>query len=188
MSEGRIISKTEFGEVFRKNYSRFYFCALDFVEDEETARDVVGDVTCDTWRRIADITAANPDLNLTGYMLNAIRNRSINVLRHKAVENAYIKDALAVKETIAAEASELHEERLQRLWQTMESMKPLTMQIFRMCWFEGKTYKETAEMLGLTVSLVHKHVSKAFAAFRKAFGVNLPVATVTILTLMLLLY
>lgn len=187
MQRGDVYTKTEFGELFTKNYSRFFYCALDFVEDHETARDVVGDVTYETWRRIGEITATDPGINLAGYMLNAIRNRALNILRHRAVENAYISEALAVKEEIAAEPIDKHEERLQRLWQVMESLDPQTMQIFRLCWFEGKKYKEVAEELDVTVSLVHKKVSKAFAAFRKSFGVKISVVSVTILIAMLLL-
>lgn len=186
MQKGRAYTKTEFGELFIKNYPRFFFCALDLVEDHETARDVVGDVTYETWRRIGEITASAPDVNIAGYMLNAIRNRALNVLRHKAVENDYIREALAAKEEISSEPADRHEERLRRLYQIMEELDPQTMQIFRMCWFEERKYKEVAEELGVTVSLVHKKVSKAFAAFRESFGVKKPLAGVTIFIVVVL--
>jgi len=188
MQRGRVYTKAEFGRLFMENYQRFFYCALDLVEDHETARDIVGDVTYETWLRIGEITASDPDVNISGYMLNAIRNRSLNVLRHKAVENAYLREALAAKEEISSEPEDRHEEQLRRLQHVMESLEPQTMQIFRMCWFEGKKYKEVAEELGVTVSLVHKKVSKAFAAFRASFGVKTSVLSVTILIAALLIY
>lgn len=187
MQDGELYSEREFGELFQSNYSRFFYCALDLVEDTETARDIVGDVTYETWRRMNDIATANADINLVGYMLNAIRNRALNVLRHRAVENAYIREALATKEVATSESADRHEERLQRLAQAIESLDERTMQVFRMCYFDGKKYKEVADELGITVSLVHKKVSKAFATFRKTFGVKITVVGVTILIGMLLL-
>lgn len=38
-----------FEELFRKNYSRAFYYALDWVGDEETAKDVVGDCFGEIW-------------------------------------------------------------------------------------------------------------------------------------------
>jgi len=182
----RAFSKTEYGELFIKNYSRFFYCALDFVEDSETARDIVGDVACETWRRIDMIAADGRETNLTGYMLNSVRNHAMNFLRHKAVENAHIRQVLSARESIADDSAETHEERLSRIDSVLDSLDPQTQRIFRMCWFEGYKYKEAADALGLTVSLVHKRVSRVFAALREAFGVKTASATVTIIALTVL--
>lgn len=178
--------KKDYEALFKKNYARMFYCALDLVEDAETARDIVGDVACETWRRMAALKAAAPDVNLAAYMINAVRNRALNQLKHRAVENSYINDALKLREQIAEEPSDVHEERLRLVWQVMENLTLQTRAVFEQCWFENKSYKETAELLGISTSAVHKHVSKAFAAFRKEFGVKISAKEVTILLLTLL--
>lgn len=164
--------KNDYEALFKQNYARLFYTALDFVDDAETARDIVGDVACETWRRMDVLMAGDTAVNLVAYMVNAVRNRALNHLKHKAVENSYLRESLRVKEMIASEPSDLHEERLRLIGQIMERLSPQTRTVFDMCWFEGRSYAETAEALGISVSAVHKHVSKAFATFRKAFGVN----------------
>jgi len=179
--------KADYEELFKKNYSRMFYCALDIVDDAEAAKDIVGDACCETWRRMAEITSSDPDVNLAGYMLSSVRNRALNHLKRRAVENAYLSEALRVRQTLAAESAEAHEERVARLWQVMEGLTPQTRRVFEMCWFDGYKYQQAADELGVSVSAVHKHVSKAFAAFRKAFGVKISSAEVTILIVSLLL-
>lgn len=186
MQNERAYSKAEYGELFKQNYSRFFYCALDFVEDTETARDIVGDVTYETWQRLDKLASAGHEINLVGYMLNSIRNHAMNFLRHKAVENAHIKEVLSTRESIADDSAELHEERLKRIDNILDSLDPQTQQIFRLCWYKGYKYKEAADELGLTVSLVHKRISRAFATFREQLGVKLASATVTIIALTVL--
>lgn len=183
-----LYNKADFEGVFKSNYSRMFYCALDFVEDAETARDIVGDVTYETWRRLDALTSSDPAFNLSGYMVNSVRNRALNFLRHKAVINAYAKETLALKESIAAESSELHEERIEQLWKIIDSFDERTRMIFQSCWFEGKSYKETAEEFGISVSLVHKLMSKSFSMLRERFGVKNSTSIVTILILYLLFH
>lgn len=163
----------------------FYY-ALDFVGDKETARDIVSDVTCETWVRLDELLAVDSQLNISSYMLSGIRNKALNLLRHKAVEDTYIREMLSVREHMAAEPTEEHEERLQMLWRTLESFDLETRQILKLCCFEGKRYKEAADELGITQGLVHKRISKAFAVLRKTFGVKFHSTSVTIMAILLL--
>jgi len=179
--------RKDYEELFKTNYSRLFYCALDLVDDAETAKDIVGDACCETWRRIDAITVPDSKNGLLAYMFNAVRNRAINHLRHQAVEYAYLKDALMAGEYMATESVAEHEARLERLFATLESFSPQTKRVFEMCWFDGYKYQDAARELGVSVSAIHKHVSKAFAAFRKAFGVKKASMEVTILIALLLL-
>jgi len=179
--------KKEYEKLFKANYSRMFYCALDLVDEAEAAKDIVGDACCETWRRIDTITVSGSKASLTNYMINAVRNRAINYLRHQAVETAYLKDAILAGEWMSQESAEEHEARLDRLFQTLEKLPPQTRRVFEMCWFDGLKYRQAADELGVSVSAVHKHVSKAFAAFRKAFGVKISSTEVTVLIGLLLL-
>lgn len=41
----------QFEELFKKNYSKLYYVALDWVEDEESAKDLVNDLFAELWKQ-----------------------------------------------------------------------------------------------------------------------------------------
>lgn len=51
----RAIWETEFEDLFKKNYSRLFYCALDWVEDSEVAKDIVSEL-------FSEIRSQNPQL------------------------------------------------------------------------------------------------------------------------------
>ena len=155
----------EFEELFKANYSRIFYCALDLVEDTEAAKDIVSELFGDLWNQYERLRGER----IEAYLYRAVRNRSVNYLRHKAVETQYQQLFLLIKETTVEEDELAHEENLKLIDKVMDGFTPQTRFIFEQCYFEGKTYQELASLMNISVSAVHKHMNKAFAAFRKAF-------------------
>lgn len=155
----------EFEELFKQNYSRLFYYALDCVEDEEASRDIVSEVFGEAWTRRDQLCGAD----MVAYLVRSVRNRSLNYLKHKTVVENYRRTVQAVREQLVEEDVEVHEARLQVVDAVMKNLSPQTREIFQLCYYEGKTYAETAELVGLGTGAVHKHVSKALAAFRQAF-------------------
>ena len=158
----------EFEELFKANYSRLFYCALDLVEDTEAAKDIVSELFGDLWNQYERLRGER----IEAYLYRAVRNRSVNYLRHKAVETQYQQLFLLIKETTVEEDELAHEENLKLIDKVMDGFTPQTRFIFEQCYFEGKTYQELASLMNISVSAVHKHMNKAFAAFRKAFLVK----------------
>lgn len=164
------IKETLFEELFKKNYNRLFYYAYDWVEDEDTAKDLVSDLFGDLWNRY-DILHES---NLEAYLFKSLRNRCLNFLKHLAVEKQYQSSVLEMKEEVIDEDESRHEENLKKIEQTIDNFTPQTKAIFELCYFEGKTYQETAEAMGISTSAVHKHMNKAFTAFRLAFNKKMP--------------
>lgn len=156
----------EFGELFKRNYSRLFYFALDWVEDNESAKDIVSEVFSEAWNQYKRLR----NEKIEAYLFRAVRNRAINYLKHKSVEIQYQQMFLNVKEEVIDEDLEKHEENLQLIECVIKNFTPQTRFIFEQCYFEGKKYQEMAELMNISVSAVHKHMNKAFAAFRKAFA------------------
>lgn len=163
----RATLEAEFERLFKKNYNRLFYFALDWVEDTEAAKDIVSEMFSEVWRQYERL---RKEQNIESYLFRSVRNRSINYLKHKSVENQYLQSMLSMKEEIIEEDIHSHEENLQLIETVMESFTPQTHFIFKQCYFEGKKYKEIADLLNISVSAVHKHMHKAFVAFRKAFA------------------
>lgn len=160
----------EFEDLFRKYYSRLYYCALDWVEEPEAAKDVVNDLFAEMWRQYGRLRTEDAE----AYLFRSVRNRCINYLKHKRVEQEYREMYLAEKQQWIAEDHTLHEARLQKIDRTLREMNPQTRFVFEQCYFEGKKYQEVAELLEVSVSTIHKRMTQAFAAFRKALLGNKP--------------
>lgn len=159
---------TEFENLFRENYSPLFYYALDWVEKEEVAKDLVSELFCDIWNDFS----AHRDKNLKAYLYSALRNRCLNYLRHLVVEQEYQRQMLRQKEDIIGDDPKEHEAQLQVIDRTLESLTPRTRFVFVQCYLEDHSYKEVAAMLGISVAAVHKHISAAFNKFREAFKVK----------------
>lgn len=164
------VSKKEslFQELFTTNYSRLYYAALYFVNDAETAKDLVNDVFAKLWEGFDGDT----EIYTTAYLIANVRNLCIDYLRHSEVEIRYAQ--LYVKlhsEGLLAEDDE-KDERLDRIYKVIESMPARTRFVLDQCYFENKKYAEVAEILGITTDGVRKHIMKALEMLRNEFSVN----------------
>lgn len=156
----------EFEELFKLNYSKLFFFALDWVEDSEAAKDIVSDIFSDVWADYARLRKKS----LLSYMTMAVRNRSINYLKHNQVAQSYRNDILKCKQNVFANDLDEQEYNLRTIEKVLESLSPETRLIFEQCYFYGKKYKEQADEMGISLSAINKHMNKAFAAFRSAFA------------------
>lgn len=169
-SKDRIMSASHedeirFERLFRDNYQRLYLYALDWVEDEEQAKDIVGTLMSDLW---AKRDRWHPD-NEMAYMYGALRNRCISHLKKNVRYRETLEVYLQEKLCLIDEDIDVHEENLARMEQIMEALSPRTRLIVEKCYLEGCKYKEVAELLDTTPGMIHKHISKALAIFRKKF-------------------
>lgn len=156
----------EFEELFKRNYSRLFYFALDWVEDEEAARDIVSDLFSDVWQDYGRLRSQNVE----AYMARAVRNRALNYLRHQQTVQKYRDNVINDKDAVFADNLDAQEENLRIIESVMETFTEQTRTIFEQCYFEGKKYKEQADEMNISLSAINKHMNKAFAAFRAAFA------------------
>jgi len=158
----------EFETLFRNSYLRLYHYALDFVENEEAAKDIVSELFGDLWKQH---DAWQPE-NADAYLNRALRNRCLNYLKHKQVErNALQRYIEEKKEAIDPDAA-LHEERMRQVHKVMDELDPRTRFILEQRYVEGKKYDDLASLLDTSAGMIHKHISKALAIFRKTLNPN----------------
>ena len=138
-----------------------FYKALYWVEDEEVAKDLVSELFADLWKSYERIR----HYKIGPYLFTAIKNKSLNYLRHQKVECANRDAYIRMKEEILSD-SELLEQRLQKIQEVIDGQTPLTKFVFEACYYENKTYQEVSEILAVSVSAVHKHISKMMAALR----------------------
>ena len=157
-----------FEELFREYYSRLYYYALDWVENEEAAKDIVSGLFGDLWN---SFSSWNPD-NREAYLARAVRNRCLNYLKHRAVERDTLGKYLTEKQRLIDTDLQEHEELMKRVKGVMDGFPERTRFVVEQCYIEGKKYSELADLMETTPGMIHKHISKALAIFRKALEVK----------------
>lgn len=159
-----ILSASEFEEIFRRYYPRLYLYASDFIADSEVCRDIVADVFEHLWNSRRSLGADEAE----GYLRACVRNACISHIRKMNSHARYSEYVQLSSEEFSTADSV--DEREADLLKAMSLLPERTRGILELCTLGRHTYKEVAEMLGITPSGVKQHIVKAYAFLRDYFG------------------
>ena len=160
-----------FWELFEKYHHRLYRHVLKFAKSPELAEDVVQDTFLKIWENRQNL---NPEMSFAGYLQALSRNQVLNLLKRTAVERRIKKEFVFKVENVSntTENSLADHEYEALISQAIEQLPPQRQAIFRLCRQEGKTYQETAEMLGISKNTVKEHMVLAMKAIRNFFSLH----------------
>jgi RNA polymerase sigma-70 factor (ECF subfamily) len=164
----KTITIPEFESLFREYYTRLYYFAYDFVEDIETAKDIVSEVFAAVWNSRHKMESAS----VTGYLFISVRNQCLNHLRKKRKAEEYMDFYRHVADEENVEDWKALEDRLSEMAEVIGQMSPRTRYVLEACYFHSKKYKEVAESLDISAEGVKKHIVKAFSLLRAHFNVK----------------
>lgn len=154
-----------FETIYRQNYTRLYYYALNITGDEETARDIVGDVMTTVWRNISNIE----DATLNAYLMTSVRNRCVDRLRHIELDKKYVDNYIHEATLFYSDYSEeAGKDRL--VEQMLARLKPPTDRILRLCYLDRMKYRDVAKLLEISESTVKKHITKALKTLRELYN------------------
>ena len=160
--------EARFKQVFMDMYPRLVRYATQLMGDGDEARDIVGDVMETAWIRFEQLD----EKYINSWLYTATRNACLNRMKHLNVEQQYIEwIAEATNADVATDYME-HELLLQAAEKVARELDEPTCTILRLCYWEKKTYKETAEQLGISPDTVKKHISKALRILRERMKVE----------------
>ena len=156
--------KTNFEIFFKENYSRFYYFAFQMIGEKEVCQDIVSDAFEQTWL----FSQKNPSFNQTRYMYSLVRNKCVDYIRHETAKAHYADFYMHMfNESDEGDTSKEMEEQISQIYRILQELTPKTRTILKMCYFQKKTYSETADELGISVSAVRKHIVNALKVFRQ---------------------
>ena len=142
--EKKILSD-HFEEIYVSWFSRMKYFALEYVVSEEDAENIVQDVFTELWER-KEILAY--DVNLVALLFTSIKNRCIDLLRHRIV----VKEAVNL---------------IQEEYQATLRMK-LASKI------EGKKQKDIAAELNISLKTVENQMDIAYKKIKSELKDYLP--------------
>lgn len=156
-----------FEQFYKENYTRFYYFAFQMIGVKELCQDIVGEAFEQTWL----LYHQGKESNLTAYMYSLIRNKCVDYIRHETAKARYADfyQSMYSEAGDSGDGDEM-EEQITQMYDTLSHFTPKTQKILEMCYFQKKTYSETAAELEISVSAVRKHIVNALKAFRVEFA------------------
>ncbi len=155
---------SSFEKFFKKNYHLACLVALRYLKDEQLAEDVVQETFLYLWQRRSELEVQR---NLKHYLLNAVKNRSINHF-NRAKQFEYLSDINTEVSTSDGSDSDFSEEELAiQIANSIEELPPQCKRIFLLAYTENLTYKEIAATLNLSKNTIKTQMGIAYKILRE---------------------
>ena len=162
--------KKAFKKVFAIYYPRLEKYACYFISNLQEAEDIVQDVFVQVWENRDSIKT---DSNFDSWLFTLVRNRCLNVLKKQMVEKKYIDKIHINSEELYNISFGMNEDFLsmekllyEELEKIIEEMPERCQTAFCMKWKEGKKIREIAEIMGISTTMVDKHLAKGMEIVR----------------------
>lgn len=156
--------KQLFDTLFRTYYEPLFYFARQYVLDDDDCHDIVAGVFEQLWSLQGDVHRDT----VRALLYTQVRNRCIDHLRHQQQRQRYA-DFVAhhSEQYIDERAFDLQADRERIVKHVLDTIGEPTRSILLASYVDGKKYKEVAEMMGISVSTVKKHMVKALKAIRE---------------------
>lgn len=153
-----------FGDLFDRHSSAVFRFAYSLTHNETEAQELVQETFVTAWKKLPDIRLAGD--SMLPWLLVTTRNHAQNLRRSHQRH-----DMLPLDEHIRArrlgEADESFREELDWTFAAVRQLSEIDQRIVELCLYEGRSYKEAALQLGLSVGGVTKRVERTRAQLRR---------------------
>lgn len=164
--------QSAFDAIFREWYPRLVLIADRIVGERQVAEDLAGEVFLELWRRRESLAL---ETTVHAYLLQSVRNRSLNHLRHVQVRRRSTADVIEMSGTsTAADADAVAGELAAAIQEAIASLTPRCREVFQMSREQGLKYSEIATALGVSVKAVEAQMGKALKVLRERLAPWLP--------------
>jgi RNA polymerase sigma-70 factor (ECF subfamily) len=175
-----------FEQLYTLYFPRLYTFVSKFVKDSYLAKDIVQNSFIKLWETRQTFNYRNPE----AFLFQIVRNASLNYIRHlKVIETLdtkikekYLGEELYYIDMVSDEPYILIAEELQnKVIEIMDSLPEKCREVFRLSRIDGLKNQEIANLLGISLKAVEKHISKALAVYRSHFSDYLPLPIILLI-------
>jgi RNA polymerase sigma-70 factor, ECF subfamily len=160
--------KDAYTVIYDRYKNLLYNHAYKKLGDPEEVKDVLQELFTNLWNKRADIPVA---MNLSGYLYAGIRNRVLNLLSHKEVENKYLSSIQRFTEEDDSTDLAIREKELADLIQKeIDQLPPKMREVFLLSRKENLSHQEIAGQLSISEQTVAKQVTNALRILRLRLG------------------
>ena len=173
-----------FAAIYQRYHVGIYHYVLRFVKLPDLAEDLVHDVFLKVWEIRERI---NPELSFGGYLYRIARNHVYKTIQQISADRVLRERILKElnQESEGTPGGWKQSQEYERLFGLALSRLPSQRRnVFRLCREEGKTYEETAAILGISRNAVKKHMVLSMRSIHEFMVRNGDVAMVLLLLAM----
>jgi len=142
-----------FEELFRDNYARLCHFAMQFLKDDDAAKDIVQEVFVTYWNMDKNLA---PNASTTqAFLYSSVKNACLNKLRRQKLEQGFLndQDADPSEDAVALNAM-IRSEVIAELHKVITTLPENCQKIFRMGYLEGLKNPQIANELGISINTV----------------------------------
>lgn len=173
MDESRLIELIREGDplsfeiLFQKYYVRFYNFVLNLTKNPQTAEDIVQNVFMKIWINRKNL---RPDQSIHYYIYVLSKHEVLNHIRDRKVYTQVERLVMAEHPYEAVTDQNMDLKELDdRIRKFIAAMPEQRRKVFLLSRYRGMGNKAIAELMGLSVRTVDRHINLALTSLRKEF-------------------
>lgn len=157
--------QTAFELLFHFYYSGLVLFSTQFTTDRNEAEEIVQDFFVKFWQRHAQISLTE---SLKSYFFLSVKNSSLNFLKHKKVEETYIRKMTEMADRHLAYDPDLYvdSELQEKVKQAIDLLPEKCREVFVMSRLRGMRNDDIAAELNISKRTVETQISKALKVLR----------------------
>jgi len=153
--------------IFKAHYQSVYLSALRITKDSNSAKDAAQEVFLELWKNRHKLNITS---SLKAYLCRGAVNRSLNSIKsrnhHAGQDLATIIEPNS-KSSTPEQITEVNELQT-KIHQEINNLPERCRQVFVLSRYEGKKYKEIADLMGISIKTVENQMLKALKVLRAA--------------------
>jgi RNA polymerase sigma-70 factor (ECF subfamily) len=155
-----------FEKVFREFYPYLVNFANGILKDKPLAEEQAQEVFANLWEKRL---ALKDDLRLLPYLLTSVKNKCINIINKRLVENKYMSETQRDYQNIFLNYShhEVSDDLIKQLHETLNKLPPKCREVFELSRFEELSHRAIGEKLGISSKTIENHISKALRILKE---------------------
>lgn len=159
-----------FEKLFRSYYDRLIKFVWGYVKSEAIAEEIIQELFTKIWEEGESIEI---NKSVQNYLYTSARNMSLDYLKHKKVVQNWEQEKQVLRReqpmTSNLEKNLHHKFILGEVEKAIQSLPKRRRMVFILSRYEGMTYREIAEFLGISVNTVETQISRALNTLRNRF-------------------
>ncbi|MFO7939990.1 MAG: RNA polymerase sigma-70 factor [Bacteroidales bacterium] len=155
-----------FEQVFRRYYEALCAFALVYVKDHDLVEEMVQDVFYQFWEKREKLKI---ETSLKSYLYSMVKNKCLQYIRREKIGQRVMTQVKADYELTENPdpASVYRMAEMNKTFQeALDELPARTRKVFELSRFEGKKYKEIAQLLSISIKTVEANMGKALKHFR----------------------
>ena len=160
-------SESAYRQLFEQYYQKLVVFACRYLEDLESARDIVQEFYLYLYESRLSISIQT---SLKSYLYSAVKNRCLNQAKHEQVKEKHRNMSGSEANVSDPGLEEIMDavELEARVYEIVSKLPEKCRQIYIMSRVDGKRNREIADELNLSVRTVETQISKALKSLRNS--------------------